>query len=388
MDRYYEYTDRLNTPIEAFTHITYDYNFPILPHWHYFIECIYLTAGNLLVTCDENVYSLQPGDFIFFPPKTLHTIDVFPTDFEQSQAEKPSQDPAFTLKSQDFLKNPSLHGYLPNFPLSSCPLLASPQEPLPDQEHDSIHPVSIPHSAANVSEKSPSITTVAASDCKAASPLNIRYHVLKFDLGFLQATDNMKNQFSRIISLAYEEDPSNIFFANGDMTGIPLEQLFVDCIEEVRLRHFGYDTIACSKLAILITAMTRVWLMRGLNMEEILLSRQSDNHEFEHIAEYIKSHYNEPLRIHDLAERCGMSYSYFAKLFRRNYHQSCKEYIEFVRINRVTDLLLFTKLDLTYISQETGFSDCSHLIRTFRKWKGCTPRQWMREYSSELNSGI
>ena len=122
MDRYYEYTDRLNTPIEAFTHITYDYNFPILPHWHYFIECIYLTAGNLLVTCDENVYSLQPGDFIFFPPKTLHTIDVFPTDFEQSQAEKPSQDPAFTLKSQDFLKNPSLHGYLPNFPLSACPL--------------------------------------------------------------------------------------------------------------------------------------------------------------------------------------------------------------------------------------------------------------------------
>ena len=69
MDRYYEYTDRLNTPIEAFTHITYDYNFPILPHWHYFIECIYLTAGNLLVTCDENVYSLQPGDFIFFSAK-------------------------------------------------------------------------------------------------------------------------------------------------------------------------------------------------------------------------------------------------------------------------------------------------------------------------------
>ena len=102
MDRYYEYTDRLNAPIEAFTHITNDHNFPILPHWHYFIECIYLTAGNLLVTCDENVYSLQPGDFIFFPPKTLHTIDVFPTDFEQSRAEKPSQDPAFTLKSQDF----------------------------------------------------------------------------------------------------------------------------------------------------------------------------------------------------------------------------------------------------------------------------------------------
>ena len=169
------------------------------------------------------------------------------------------------------------------------------------------------------------------------------------------------------------------------MTGIPLKQLFVDCIEEMRLRHFGYDTIACSKLAILITAMTRVWLMRGLNMEEILLSRQSDNHEFEHIAEYIKSHYNEPLRIHDLAERCGMSYSYFAKLFRRNYHQSCKEYIEFVRINRVTDLLLFTKLDLTYISQETGFSDCSHLIRTFKKRYQMTPKQFRLQHQNIRN---
>ena len=66
----------------------------------------------------------------------------------------------------------------------------------------------------------------------------------------------MKNQFSRIISLAYEEDPSNIFFADGDMTGIPLKQLFVDCIEEMRLRHFGYDTIACSKLARLADART------------------------------------------------------------------------------------------------------------------------------------
>ena len=79
-----------------------------------------------------------------------------------------------------------------------------------------------------------------------------------------------------------------------------------------------------------------------------------------------------------LAQMCGLSYSYFAKLFRETYNQSCKEYIEFTRINKATDLLLFTNQDLTYISQETGFADCSHLIRTFKKWKGMTPKQWKK----------
>ena len=73
-----------------------------------------------------------------------------------------------------------------------------------------------------------------------------------------------------------------------------------------------------------------------------------------------------------------MSYSYFAKLFRETYNQSSKEYIELTRINKATDLLLFTNQDLTYISQETGFADCSHLIRTFKKWKGMTPKQWKK----------
>ena len=71
-----------------------------------------------------------------------------------------------------------------------------------------------------------------------------------------------------------------------------------------------------------------------------------------------------------------MSYPNFARLFKQKYNQSCKEYIEFIRLNKAEDLLLMTNIDLTYISNETGFADCSHLIRTFKKWKGVTPGQW------------
>ena len=77
-----------------------------------------------------------------------------------------------------------------------------------------------------------------------------------------------------------------------------------------------------------------------------------------------------------LAKMCGMSYSYFARNFRLLYGRSCKDYIEFVRIRKVKDLLMYTELDLNYISQETGFSDCSHLIRVFKQFEGTTPKQF------------
>ncbi|MCH5268457.1 MAG: helix-turn-helix transcriptional regulator [Lachnospiraceae bacterium] len=285
---------------------------------------------------------MQPGDFMLFPPKTIHTIDYLPAEDKQ------------------------LHGFLPERSADSCPQVARPQEPIPNQTHDAILPVSKLHT----------------ENLFATPKRKIVYHVLKFDLGFLQATGNMKNQFSRIISLAYEKNPANTMFFGDTLKEIEPEILFSECVLEMQQRRFGYDTVVCAKLATLITAMTRHWMTQGMNLDEILLSSKRGNYEFEHITEYIETHYKEPLLVQDLAQRCKMSYSYFAKLFRENYYQSCKEYIEFVRINKVTDLLLFTKLDLNYISQETGFADCSHLIRTFRKWKGCTPRQWMREYSS------
>ena len=74
MDRYYEYTDRLNTPIEAFTHITYDYNFPILPHWHYFMEILYITRGTALMYQNEQSYIVTEGDMIVFLPSVVHSV--------------------------------------------------------------------------------------------------------------------------------------------------------------------------------------------------------------------------------------------------------------------------------------------------------------------------
>lgn len=103
--------------------------------------------------------------------------------------------------------------------------------------------------------------------------------------------------------------------------------------------------------------------------------RNDTDFTFHHILEYIDTHSGEALEIQELAAMCHMSYSHFAKLFREHYGRSCKEYITYIRLVKAQDLLLHTDYDINYIALETGFFDCSHFIRTYKKWKGITPKQ-------------
>lgn len=100
---------------------------------------------------------------------------------------------------------------------------------------------------------------------------------------------------------------------------------------------------------------------------------------FFHILEYIDIHSGEVIEIQDLAKRCHMSYSHFARLFRENYGRSCKEYITYIRLNKAQELLIHSDYSIAYIAQESGFFDSSHFIHAYKKWKGITPKQERRK---------
>lgn len=340
MDAFFEYSDRLQAPLEAFSHVTTESNFPILPHWHYFIEVIFINSGHAMACLDNHAYALHPGDMIFFPPRKLHSIDYLPEKYMDTRGQLTDITPE---KLWDKHISPVQNPY-----------------------HEGIYPIS-------------KNKVKAKSTRKQGTDANLQYQVIKFDLGSLSADSQLKVTFSRMLTLAYKTDPEAVYFHQREFESFSLTSFFDHCIKEMNRRSFGYDVIVSAQIVNLLTELIRAWMTKGHTLDDVFLNKSDDKHAFHTITEYIQEHYGEPLRIEKLAERCGMSYSYFAKLFRETYHQSCKEYIEFIRITKVTDLLLFTNLDLTYISQETGFADCSHLIRVFRKWKGCTPRQWVKQ---------
>ena len=74
MNTLFEYTDRLKKPYECFIYDTALYELPVHPHWHYFMEIIYMIEGTAIMNCDEESHVATPGDLILFLPYQVHSI--------------------------------------------------------------------------------------------------------------------------------------------------------------------------------------------------------------------------------------------------------------------------------------------------------------------------
>lgn len=155
---------------------------------------------------------------------------------------------------------------------------------------------------------------------------------------------------------------------------------------EYREKQYAYDASIYSSFASLMLRILRIWHCQGISLD-LEASSETEENRIQDILVYIDRHSQENINIEELAHHYNMSYSYFAKMFLKYYGQSCKQYIEFIRLNKVENFLLFTDYDLNYIAAETGFADCSHLIRTFKKHYQITPKQF-RLRSRTIGNGL
>lgn len=299
MNSLFEYSDKLNFPYECFLFDTTVHAFPVRPHWHYFMEIIYMLEGTATMNCDEDTYVLKPGDMILFLPQQIHSI----------------------------------------------------------------------YSTAKI-------------------PL--KYYVLKFDINQLAPSSNASGSmfsgihFQTLFRIAKGNPAAPLCFPADGRKDLSVEQLFADCNREFKQQEYGYRILLQSHINKLLINVLRSWRAMGFDTDKALAVLHEED-SIHSITEYIDSHAHKALKVEELAQLCNMSYSYFTKSFRELYGQSCKKYIEFIRLCKAEDLLLFTNLDLNYISQETGFSDCSHFIKAFRRKHDMTPKQYRKEYSGSTD---
>ena len=92
--------------------------------------------------------------------------------------------------------------------------------------------------------------------------------------------------------------------------------------------------------------------------------------------DYVKNNYASRIYVVDLAHSCGLSESYFRKIFERYMNMKPMEYVNFVRIQKGCILLRETSLSAALISDKVGFENVSTFIRNFKRIIGCTPNKW------------
>lgn len=97
--------------------------------------------------------------------------------------------------------------------------------------------------------------------------------------------------------------------------------------------------------------------------------------------EYIRKNFDQKLNIEDLAKKAMMSRSTFLRHFKRICGYTPIAFLNICRTTYAKKLLCYTKMLITEITQECGYFDSSHFIRTFSSIEGITPSEFRNLYA-------
>lgn len=94
--------------------------------------------------------------------------------------------------------------------------------------------------------------------------------------------------------------------------------------------------------------------------------------------EFIENSYASNITLKSMSDSVQMTPKYFCRFFHQMTHRSPIDYLNYYRIERACYLLLTTNQSVTEIAYNVGFNDLSYFIRTFKKYKGITPKQYLK----------
>jgi len=102
--------------------------------------------------------------------------------------------------------------------------------------------------------------------------------------------------------------------------------------------------------------------------------------------EYINANFAGEIRLKDIAAAVGMSKFHLARTFRASTGVTLHHYLTRTRVERVKALLLDSDQSLAVIADSAGFSDQSHMSKTFKRFTGTTPRLFRRTRRSHYSA--
>lgn len=133
---------------------------------------------------------------------------------------------------------------------------------------------------------------------------------------------------------------------------------------------------------------TEVDLQGGLQAKQALLMRlyedllqttrqpASDSSLTTNIIQYVQENYASDLYLERIAEEMGLSVKHISRVFKSKTGQNLSDYINYVRIERVKELLIGTELSISEISAIVGIHSRTTFLRIFRKLEGVTPSEY------------
>ncbi len=109
-------------------------------------------------------------------------------------------------------------------------------------------------------------------------------------------------------------------------------------------------------------------------------ARNPESRRVQKVKQHINDHYNEPLRLGDLAAIVGMTPAAFSRFFKLRTGKTLLDYVLDIRLGFASRLLVDSTKNISEICYECGFNNLSNFNRIFKSKKGITPRDFRETY--------
>jgi AraC-like DNA-binding protein len=210
-------------------------------------------------------------------------------------------------------------------------------------------------------------------DIKIAS----RFFFIRFNSLYLKSTSSPKALINRLemILRNVTRQPGCILKREGDK---PVIQTLLKCIiDEHEQRDLLHKELIEQYINTLLVIVSR-------NISSALpetMNENSDNKTLD-ILNYIQRNIADPekLRAENIGNVFGIAEAYLGRYFKRNTGTLLQDYIIRYKLKQVENRLLHSDMRIAEIAGEYGFTDKSHLSKTFKKHIGINPAQFRKNY--------
>lgn len=112
-------------------------------------------------------------------------------------------------------------------------------------------------------------------------------------------------------------------------------------------------------------------------------SKKAASNYTEQCKDYIFHHYHHKIRLEEVARAMSISQGHLSRVFQKDTGMSIQEYILRFRVERAANLLKYSEVGLTEISDYMGFYSQSHFGTVFKKYMGLSPKQYRDRYKEK-----
>lgn len=93
---------------------------------------------------------------------------------------------------------------------------------------------------------------------------------------------------------------------------------------------------------------------------------------------YLENHYQEKLKLADVADLFTLSENYFAAQIKQTTDKNFTDLLLEVRIKKAKELLMGTNLSIAEIAEAVGYADYFYFTKVYKKATGLTPAQFRK----------